>query len=126
MAETGPPRLISLQELSLGRRMDSVRSARCTDPAATGHQRPGDSDIGPQPNSSLSASSQLNVGEAEVVQLQINPGAIESPVGSIIQLGLSAIHTDGSVEDVTSQAVWTSSDESIVIVGVTGSSAGLA
>ncbi len=65
---------------------------------------------------SAEAKSRITVTDAEVIDLQIEPGALELPLGTSEQLTLTAFYSDGSSEIVTNGATWTSAEPTIASV----------
>jgi uncharacterized protein YjdB len=74
----------------------------------------------------VSASNSLTVTNAVVTALQILPGTIEAPAGTSGQLTAIAFYSDGTTQEVTDQATWTSTDDAVLFVVPAGADAGLA
>jgi len=74
----------------------------------------------------VTASTALTVTNAIVLNLQIVPGEVSRPLGTVASLQAIAQFSDLTTEDVTEAATWTSTDESIVDVVSGGEFAGLA
>ena len=72
-------------------------------------------------NSSVTTQSVINVnGIPEVTGIQVTPASVKLKQGESQQLKIEASYSNGTVEDVTSQAAYKSSNSSLVIVDSTG------
>jgi uncharacterized protein YjdB len=61
----------------------------------------------------VTATAAVTVTPATVASVAITPATINVPVGTKQALKAAATYTDGTVVDVTDQAVWSSSDENV-------------
>ena len=71
-------------------------------------------------------TTNVTVTAAVLSSLEITPAFLIEPKGSAIQLNARAIYTDGTVQDATEEATWSSSDPAAVVVGASGVNGGLA
>ncbi|TMO84617.1 Ig-like domain-containing protein [Pseudoalteromonas spongiae] len=71
-------------------------------------------------------STQLNVFDDPVEYLEISPNDPEVPIETIGRFKVIAAYVSGHIEDVTTQATWTSSDTSVVSIVPTGADGGTA
>jgi uncharacterized protein YjdB len=67
----------------------------------------------------------VTVTNAKLVSLQISPSGATLPLPGMQQFTAIAIYDDGSKSDVTSQAMWTSSDERILALSTNPGEVGL-
>ncbi|HZW92844.1 MAG TPA: Ig-like domain-containing protein, partial [Candidatus Eremiobacteraceae bacterium] len=74
---------------------------------------------------SMSASALLTVTGPLLVSINVSPGSGDITAGSSIQLTATATYSDGSTQNVTSSALWSSSPSTIATVSA-GLLAGLA
>ena len=74
----------------------------------------------------VSDSTTVEVTPAVISSISINPGLPSTPLGVDQQLTATAVYSDGTTQDLTSQVTWTSSDSSIVALSNAGGSEGLA
>ncbi len=68
----------------------------------------------------MSATSTLQVTARQILAVHVTPTLASLAVGGHQQLQTTAVYDDGSSGDVTGQATWTSSDNSIVAIDATG------
>ena len=80
---------------------------------------------GTRSDSNLSETVSLVVTEPQLVSVTILPGPVSGPAGTTAQLVLEANYTDGSKQDVTTSATWTSDNQLVATVEPTGATAGL-
>jgi hypothetical protein len=73
----------------------------------------------------VSASTDLSVTDATLTSVVVTPANLDLPRGVSQQYVAQATFSDGSVQDITQQAVWTSSDDSIASVSNDEGSEGL-
>ncbi len=73
---------------------------------------------------SIVGSAMLEVTAAQLQVLQILPVSVSEPVGTQTQLTVIATFTDGSIEDATREATWTSSAPDIIDVDTSDLRAG--
>jgi len=73
----------------------------------------------------ISGRAILLVSEARVSEIQITPANPNLPAGTTVQFTAIAQLTDGTTEDVTTQATWQSSDPQTVSMITSGDDAGL-
>ncbi|MDP1822605.1 MAG: Ig-like domain-containing protein [Archangium sp.] len=71
-------------------------------------------------------STTLTVSNATLTSVAVTPATGSLPVGATLQLMAQGTFTDGSRQDVTTQAIWTSSATNIATVGDTSSDKGRA
>jgi len=69
---------------------------------------------------SISGSASLTITPAALVLLTITPSNVTIPAGVTQQFVATGTFTDGSSQDLTSTALWKSSDSSVASVGNTG------
>jgi hypothetical protein len=74
----------------------------------------------------VSSSATLTVTPAALTSITMNPLNPAIPLGRTQQFTASGSYTDGSTQDVTSAAVWTSSSAQVAIISNTTGSNGLA
>jgi uncharacterized protein YjdB len=74
----------------------------------------------------LSATSRITVTPAAIQSIEVNPVDLTLPVGSSGNYSATAIYSDGSTDDVTTQATWYASDPSVVDIVPNGVNAGFA
>jgi hypothetical protein len=72
------------------------------------------------------ASKQLVVGAAELVELQIGAAAGSIPSGTTLQFSATGLYTDGSRPDLTDQVQWRSLSPAIVEISNAAGTRGLA
>ncbi|MDP9158664.1 MAG: Ig-like domain-containing protein [Acidobacteriota bacterium] len=75
---------------------------------------------------SISASTTLAVGQASLVSIAVTPANVSMPLGSSQQFAAVATYSDGSLQDVTALATWTSAMSSLASVSNAPGSNGLA
>ena len=68
----------------------------------------------------------LTVGAPSVVSISVVPNATSIPAGSSLQFNATGTFSDGSVQDITSSATWTSSNPSAASLSGTGLASALA
>ncbi len=73
----------------------------------------------------VSATARLNVTPASLVSLAVTPVASTLPRGLTAQLTATGTYTDGTTQELTAQASWSSTDAAIASVSSAVSSAGL-
>jgi uncharacterized protein YjdB len=67
--------------------------------------------------SGLSGSTELTVTDAEITELQITPATEDAIVGGPdVEFTATAIYSDGTSDDVTDTATWSSSDDAIATI----------
>ncbi len=69
---------------------------------------------------SLSSSTVLTVSDVSLVSLAVAPAAPSIPLGTAEQFSATGTFSDGSTEDVTAAAIWTSSDGTVATVNSAG------
>ena len=74
---------------------------------------------------SLSASTTLNVTDAELASVAILPATAAVGINGTVQYAAMGIFTDNSTQDLTAQATWSSSDASVVLIDSSGLATGL-
>lgn len=74
----------------------------------------------------LTASSTLAVTAAVLSQIQVTPAAAKIPVGRTQQYAATGVFSDGTTQDLTATAAWTSSDPAVVEISNASPNAGLA
>jgi uncharacterized protein YjdB len=78
----------------------------------------------------FAGTAQVEVSDAQVVGMQVLPALITLPAGEPIQVNAYGIYSDNTQRPLTDQVIWTSSDESVVMVsnafGQQGRAEGLA
>ncbi len=74
--------------------------------------------------SGKTASAAMSVTPAVLVSLEVTPSAVSLPKGSSANLALTSIWSDGTKQDVTDAATWSSSDPSVASVSMAPGSAG--
>ncbi len=72
------------------------------------------------------ASTQLAVSSKTLVSIAVSPINIKLPVGLKLQYAAVASFSDGTTQDITAQAAWTSSNSNIATVGNLAGTQGLA
>jgi trimeric autotransporter adhesin len=77
-------------------------------------------------SASVSASATLTVGAAALVSIAIAPATPIIPLGTTRQFTAAGTYTDGSIQDVTSTATWSSSSANIAVISNDAGTAGLA
>ncbi len=73
-----------------------------------------------------SAAATLSVTSATLTAISINPTTATIPLGTSQQFSATGTFSDGTAQDVTSMAQWSSSDAGIAIISNDPGSAGLA
>ncbi len=73
----------------------------------------------------LSASATITVTSASLQSLTVSPGSASVPVGVEQQLTVTGTFSDSSTQDLTAQAVWSSSDFQVMAVSNAAGSVGL-
>lgn len=68
----------------------------------------------------ISAQMGVAITDANLVQLTINPGAASLPLGATLDLSALGLYSDGSSQDLTQQASWSSADTGILSVDDSG------
>lgn len=74
----------------------------------------------------VSGSTTVTVTDALLRSVTVSPGNATTPAGRTVAFTASAAYSDGSVQDVTSLATWTSSNESFATVSNSDGSRGVA
>ena len=69
---------------------------------------------------SVSSSTTLTVGQAAITSIAVSPSSILIPLGYAQQFTAIATNTDGSTQDITQSATWTSSVPNVAAVDATG------
>jgi len=75
--------------------------------------------------SGVTASTTLNVSSAALVSIAISAGTANLPIGETLQLAAVGTFTDGSNQDLTGSAAWTSSAPDVLTFRSQGLVAGL-
>lgn len=70
--------------------------------------------------SGISGSTTLNVTAATIVSLAVSPSDPSIALGATVQLKATGTYTDGSTQDLTNTASWTSSNTGAAIVSGSG------
>ena len=74
----------------------------------------------------MSASTVLTAVQRTVESIEVSPANPTAVLGINQRFAATAVYDDGSVETVTADCTWTSSDSSVASVGPTGGTAGVA
>jgi trimeric autotransporter adhesin len=74
---------------------------------------------------SLTSSSVIEVNAARLISIAVTPTATSMPAGATQQFSVAGTYTNGSVQDLTSTAVWVSSDGSVVNIDGNGLAIGI-
>jgi trimeric autotransporter adhesin len=74
---------------------------------------------------SLTSSSVIEVNAARLISIAVTPTATSMPAGATQQFSVAGTYTNGSVQDLTSTAVWVSSDGSVVNIDGNGLANGI-
>lgn len=74
---------------------------------------------------SLLGNMAITVSAPVAARIQINPASFSVAAGQTRQLTASAVYTDGTVVDVSSQTTWTSSTTNVVTVSAAGLATGV-
>lgn len=74
----------------------------------------------------LSGSSRLTVGAAVLQSVTVTPSSVSVALGAEVGYTAFGVYSDSNVRNITSQATWTSSDDSVASVSNTPGSIGLA
>ena len=74
----------------------------------------------------VATAATLTVGAPTVVSISLVPNAASIPAGSSVQFNATGTFSDGSVQDITSSATWTSSNQSAASLSGTGLASALA
>ena len=67
----------------------------------------------PQATDAISAQAEITVAAPELTQISITPKSSTIPAGDKISYNVQGTYTDGSVQDLTAMASFSSSDESV-------------
>jgi len=73
----------------------------------------------------VTGTTQVTVSMAAIIQIQLTPFVPRIPRGLSLAMQATAFLSDGSAQDITLQATWTSDDPSIAAVSTAGMSRGL-
>jgi hypothetical protein len=68
----------------------------------------------------VEATVTVTVTAAEVIELQVAPRALGLPRGASDTLIATALYSDGSNDDVSADATWSSSDDDVAVVSAAG------
>jgi hypothetical protein len=68
----------------------------------------------------VTASTRVRVGAAGLLSITVSPNQTSLPIGESKQLSAIGNFSDGTVQDLTQSATWSSSDSSIASVGEVG------
>jgi len=74
---------------------------------------------------SIAGNLSVTVTAPVLASIRVNPSSFSIAAGQTKQLAASGVYTDGSVQDVTSQATWSSSATNVVTVSATGLATGV-
>jgi hypothetical protein len=74
----------------------------------------------------MSATTVLTAAQRTVEWVEVSPANPTAVLGFNQRFAATAVYDDGTVETVTADCTWTSSDSTVASVGPTGGSAGLA
>jgi uncharacterized protein YjdB len=74
----------------------------------------------------LASSGSLTVTQAQLVSIAVTPSATSVPVASTQQFAATGTYTDQATQDLTSTAVWTSSDGTMATIDNAGLATGVA
>jgi uncharacterized protein YjdB len=74
----------------------------------------------------LSASTGVTVTAATLVSLSLSPANGSIAKGTTLQMAVTGSYSDGSSQDLTTQATWTTSDGTVAAIGTGSPGAGLA
>jgi len=74
---------------------------------------------------SITANADFTVTNETIESIAITPGTVSLAQGTTIQLKATALFSDNSTKDITSDVIWVSSDTSIVTVDNSDTSQGL-
>ncbi|MGA2021779.1 MAG: Ig-like domain-containing protein [Candidatus Sulfotelmatobacter sp.] len=69
---------------------------------------------------SITSSTTITVGEANVTSIAVTPSSISILLGAAEQFTATATYSDGSTQDITQSATWTSSNPTVATVSSTG------
>jgi hypothetical protein len=69
---------------------------------------------------SITSSTTITVGQANVISIAVTPSSISMLLGAAEQFTATATYSDGSTQDITQFATWTSSNPSVATVSSTG------
>lgn len=65
----------------------------------------------------VTATAQLTVSEAELIEIELTPEEATLPLGKTKQFTAIGIFTDGSKQDITADVQWTSSNTAVATIG---------
>jgi hypothetical protein len=74
----------------------------------------------------VSGSAPVTVSSATLVSLDVQPVGTTVAIGQTVQLAAIGTYTDASTRDLTAEAVWSSSDETMAAISSAAGSEGLA
>ena len=74
----------------------------------------------------VSGSGTLAVGPAALLSLSVSPGSATLAAGLTQQFSAIGTYTDGTTQDLSTQAAWAASDPSVASIDGTGLATGLA
>lgn len=74
----------------------------------------------------MTASTSLEITNAEIVNVSISPEEVTSPLGTKVAYSAYARYSDGSKQDITQLATWTSSNPKIVAIEFSRALSGVA
>jgi uncharacterized protein YjdB len=74
----------------------------------------------------VNAQTQLTVTSAALVSIAVKTSRTAIPIGETQQLTAIGTYTDGSTQDLTTTAAWTSSSPKVALIGTAGLAAALA
>jgi uncharacterized protein YjdB len=76
-------------------------------------------------SNSISSSTTITVSSAALVSIAITPGSAAISVGTTQQFAATGTYTDGSTQDLTSEANWSSSSTAVATIAAGGLATGL-
>jgi uncharacterized protein YjdB len=89
-------------------------------------QSPGSTQITASASNGISASTQVTVSSATLSSVTVTPNTSRIPAGGITQpLRATGFFSDGSSQDLTEVATWTSADTAVATVGNTAGNKGV-
>src|ERR1700685_3869923 len=74
----------------------------------------------PPTSGSISSSTTLAVTQASLVSIAVSPASISIALGYGVQFAATGTYTDGSTQDITQSAMWTSSLPSVAAISTAG------
>ena len=73
----------------------------------------------------MTSSTTLTVGQAAIVSLAVSPSTAVIPLGTTQQFQAIATYTDGTTQDLTTSATWSSDTKSVALVSSNGLASGI-